>query len=240
MAVQTVKQFLDQSYRLISANSPTVPLQGSDLQDGITVMNQLLSSFASTGLLLTIAKTVSFNLPIGQQNVTFGSPTDVPTPDFTLGRLANWDSAWLQLQGTIYPLIPMGRDQFLSYYKYDPLQGLPRFIITYPDTNIVSLRLYPSASQVYQFNIRGKFQFPDFTSTGDMSSLPIYYNKFFLLAVARDLALFKGRADAWTDKLEARYQEMLDKMEAASEVNMSIVGDRASMLNGANRVRAGV
>lgn len=237
---QTVKQFIDQSYRLISANSPTVPLRSDDLQLGITVMNQLLSSFASTGLLLTIAKTVSKNLGIQQQYVTFGSPTDIPTPDFTDGRLANWDSAWLTLSGTVYPLIPMNRDQFLSYYKYDPLSGLPRFIITYPDTHIVSLRLYPSPSQVYEFSLRGKFQFPEYTSVDDLFNLPDYFNKFFLFAVARDIAFYKGRSEAWTPKLEQMYTEMLDKMEATSEVNLSITGDRASMLNGANRVRAGV
>lgn len=237
---QTVKQFIDQSYRLISANTPTVPLHGDDLQLGITVLNQLLTSFASTGLLLTIAKTETIPLAIGQQYVTFGNSTDIPTPNIIAGRLANWDSAWLSLAGTIYPLIPMNRDQFLSYYRYDPLSGLPRFAITYPDTHIVSIRLYPSPSQVYDFFIRGKFQLPSYTSTDDLTNLPDYYNKFLLLAVARDLSLFKGRADAWTDKLEAMYREMLDKMEAASEVNLSITGDRASMLNGANRVRAGV
>lgn len=237
---QTVKQFLDQSYRLISANTPTVPLHGDDLQVGITIMNQLLAYYASTGLLLTIAKTESMMLSIGQQFVTFGSPTDIPTPDITSGRLANWDSAWLLLNGVTYPLIPMSRDQFLSHYRYDPLSGLPRFIITFADTDIVSLRLYPSPSQVYEFFIRGKFQLPYYASTDSLTNLPLYYNRFFLLAVARDLAIYKGRTEAWTPKLEAMYLEAEEKMEAASEVNLSITGDRYSMLNGANRIRAGV
>jgi hypothetical protein len=73
-----------------------------------------------------------------------------------------------------------------------------------------------------------------------MSSLPDYYYRFLLFAVARDTAMFKGRAEAWTDKLEMIYKEAYDKMVASSEVNLAITGDRQSLLNGAWRVRAGI
>ena len=54
--VQTVKQFLTDSYQLISANTPTVPLQGNDMSKGLQFLNQLLTSYSATGLMLTIAK----------------------------------------------------------------------------------------------------------------------------------------------------------------------------------------
>lgn len=236
----TVKQFVTQAYRLISASNPVVPLHGDDLSLGILVLNQLLDFYASTGLLITIAKTVSIPLTVGQTTVVVGPAAHIPTPDITLGRLANFDSAWLLLDGVTYPLIEQNRDQFLAAWKYDPLQGLPRFAIVYPDTDVTNIRIYPAPSQFFEFNLRGKFQLTNVTSTDDMSSLPAYSMRFLLMACARDLSLYKSRADAWTERLEQTYIESRDIMEAASEVNLSIVGERESLLNGAWRVRSGI
>lgn len=311
----TVREFVFQMYRLISASSPTVPLHGDDEKLGIRILNQLLMNYASTGLLLTIAKTASvdINLPVKeiyfvspdyvgpvttQQetctltavspsfNVVDGSiysvgdgvsgggiPTgaeilsivgnvitmtlnatlsgasvltfshEVATPDIAYireGRLANLDSAWLQLSGVTYPLINKSRDEFLAAWKYEPLQGLPRFIITYPETNLVRAQLYPAPSQFFTFNCRGKFQKLPLTANDTLEGLPLYYEMFFLYAVAKYTAKFKGRSGAWTQDLEANYRELKAQVEAASEVNLSIAGDEQSLLNGAWRTRAGI
>lgn len=236
----TVRQFCHQTYRLISASNPTVPLHGDDEQLMISVLNQLLDYYASTGLLLTIAQEYNLPLTIGQQYVTCGPATFTPTPNIPLGRLANLESAWLLLDGVTYPLINKSRDEFLASFKYNPLQGLPRFIIVYPETEIVNLRIYPSPSQFFEFFIRAKFQLTNLTANDSMDSLPSYYLRYFHLAVAKDTSMYKGRADAWTDKLEMMLKEAQDRMEAASEVNLSITGDRASLLNANWRVRAGI
>ena len=39
---QTVKQFVTDAYQLISANSPTVPLQGNDMLKGVQFLNELI------------------------------------------------------------------------------------------------------------------------------------------------------------------------------------------------------
>ena len=240
----TVRDFCFQVYRLISASNPVIPLHGDDEKLCILVMNQLLSSYAATGLMLTIAKTVNIPLAIGQGSntdyITVGPSTYVPTPDIAIGRLANIESAWLLLDGETYPLIPESRDEFLASFKYDPLLGLPRFILQFNDTEIVNLQIYPAPSQFFEFYLRGKFQLDALTSNDLMNVLPDYYQRYFLFAVAKDVAMYKGRADAWTPKLEEMYREAKDIMESASEVNLSVVGDRASLLNGAWRVRAGI
>lgn len=236
----TVREFAFQSYRLTSASNPTVPLHGDDLKLCITVLNQLLNSYAATGLMITIAQEAQVNLSIGQQYVVIGPSTYVPTPDIILGRLANLDSAWLLLNGVTYPLIIESRDEFLAAWKYEPLQGLPRFVIAYPQNEIVNLRIYPAPSQFFEFHIRGKFQLPNLTSNDDLSLLPDYYVRYLLFAVAKDVAMYKGRADAWTDKLEQMLRDATDIMVASSEVNTAITGDRESLLNGAWRVRAGI
>ena len=236
----TVRDFVFQMYRLISASNPTTPLHGDDQELGIKVVNQLLQSYASTGLLITIAKEIAVPVAIGQTEVVCGPSTFAPTPDITLGRLANLDSAWLLLDGVTYPLIDESRDEFLASWKYDPLQGLPRFVIVFPDTQVVRIRLYPKPSQVYTFNLRGKFQLNEVTANDTMDSLPQYYQRYLLLAGAKDTAMYKGRAEAWTPKLEDMLIQARDQMEAASEVNLSITGDRASLLNGAWRIRSGI
>jgi hypothetical protein len=311
----TVREFVFQMYRLITASNPVVPEHGDDQKLAIKVLNQLLANYASSGLLLTIAKTVTvdINLPVKEiwfvspdyvgpvttqqetctltavspsftvadgtiysvgdgvsgggiplltkilsivgnvvtmtMNATLNGPSvltfshEIATPDIAYireGRLANLDSAWLQLSGVTYPLIDKSRDDFLAAWKYEPLQGLPRFIITFPDTQFVRAQLYPAPSQFFTFFCRGKFQKYPLTSNDTLDGLPDYQELFFLYAVAKYVSKFKGRSGAWTADLEADYKELKAQMEAASEVNLSIAGDEQSLLNGAWRVRAGI
>lgn len=237
---QTVKEFIQQSYKIISANSPTVPLQGSDMSFAVLLMNQILSSFSSSSLLLTIARKISFNVAIGQQFVTFGSPTFIPTPDVTQGRLSNLENAWLELQGVTYPLIQEQRGVFYASYKYEPQQGLPRFVIIDNDNNLTTMQLYPAPSQIYTLFVYGKFELPILSINGDMSGIPAYQELFLSMAVARWLAIYKSRSAAWTAKLENLYDELKKDIEGVSTVNLVIDTDNESYLNGSWRVRAGV
>lgn len=236
----TVREFITQAYRLINPSNPTVPLHGNDLSLGITVLNQLLQSYAATGLMLTIAKTETVPVIAGQEEVVCGPSTATPTPNITTGRLANLDSAWLLLDGVTYPLIDESRNEFLGAWKYEPLEGLPRFVILFADVDVVRLRLYPKPSQAYDFYVRGKFQLSELTSNDTMDVLPQYYIRYLLFATAKDVAMYKGRAEAWTDKLEVMLREATDVMVSASETNVAITGDRESLLNGAWRVIAGI
>jgi len=311
----TVREFVFQMYRLITASNPVVPEHGDDQNLAIKVLNQILMNYASSGLLLPIAKTVSIDINLPVKEIWFVSPSyvgpvttqqetctltavspsftvadgtiynvddgvsgggiptgtkiltivgnvvtmtmnatltgasvltfsqEVATPDIAYireGRLANLNSAWLQLDGVTYPLIDKSRDDFLAAWKYEPLQGLPRFIITFPDTEFVRAQLYPAPSQFFTFFARGKFQKYPLTSNDTLDGLPDYQELFFLYAVAKYVSKFKGRSGAWTSDLEADYRELKAQMEAASEVNLSIAGDEQSLLNGAWRVRAGI
>jgi hypothetical protein len=310
----TVREFCFQMYRLISASNPTVPLHGDDEKLAIRVLNQIMQSYASSGLMLTIAQTVTVPIYPNTQRIIFSdssySPISTQTEIVSLtvglatftvansglysvgdlvsgggiqplsvitlitgntitlslvalstrsalltfthnvtnpediyikqGRLANLDNAWLLLNGVTYPLIDKSRDDYLSAWKYEPLRGLPRFIITFPETNYVECRLYPAPSQFFQFFCRGKFQLPVLTVNDDLSGVPEYWHLYFMYAVAKYVSKFKGRGSAWTPDLEAEYRELKDNMESASEVNLSIMGDEQSLLNGAWRVRAGI
>jgi hypothetical protein len=177
----------------------------------------------------------------GTSTLQFIQPIIIPGVVFIKqGRLANLDNAWLLLSGVTYPLIDKSRDDYLAAWKYEPLKGLPRFAITFPNTEYVDIRLYPAPSQFFDFFCRGKFQLSTYTKDSDMSNLPQYFIRFLLFAGARDVCMYKGRTEAWTAKLEQMYQESYDIMVSTSEVNLSISGDEQSLLNGAWRVRAGV
>ncbi len=237
---QPVIDFVTDCYQIISASSPTVPLHGNDVQMGVRFLNELLKHFSSTGLLITIAKKVNFTLNIGQQFVTFADATYTPAADVQVGRLANLQNAWLELDGVDYPLIDESRNVFFGSYKYEPQQGLPRYIIITNDLNLTTMQFYPSASQQYNVFVYGKFELSYIHEEGTMESLPLYYYRFFKLAVARELSIYKGRSSAWTEKLEERYQEALDDMESASSINLVIDSPNESFLNGSWRVRAGI
>lgn len=237
---QPVREFVQDAYQLVSASSPTVPLHGNDLQKGIQFLNELLKYYSSSSLMLTISKKISFNVQIGQQFVTFGDPTFAPTPDVTQGRLANLSNAWLELDGVTYPLIDESRNVFFGSYKFEPQLGLPRFIILTAETNLTTAQLYPAPSQVYTMFVYGKFEMPFLTSNDTMAGFPLYYYKYLRLALARELAYYKGRSAAWDQKLEAMYIEAKDDMESATEMNLVIDSANESYLNGSWRLRAGI
>lgn len=190
------------------------------------------------GNLITLTNSATIT---GSSTLTFTQPVVIPGVVFIKqGRLANLDNAWLQLSGVTYPLIDKSRDDFLAAWKYEPLKGLPRFAIVLPDTEWVDIQLYPAPSQFFDFFARCKLQLSVYDKDSDMSNLPQYFIRFLLFAGARDVCVYKGRAEAWTPKLEQMYQEAYDIMVSTSEVNLSITGDEQSLLNGAWRVRAGI
>ncbi len=240
---QSVREFINDSYQLISAASPTVPLHGNDLSKGIQYLNELLLSYSANGLMITVSKLVPFTVNINQGFITFG-PTDFTPPPVidvtTEGRLVNLENAWVQLDGITYPLIDESRNDFFASYKYEPLQGLPRYIIVTPNTNYTTVQIFPAPSQVYDLFIYGKFQLSALDSNMQMSELPTYYLRYLRFALARDLAVYKGRAEAWTPLLDQMYRQAELDMIAASSQNLDVNTNQESWLNGAWRVRSGV
>jgi hypothetical protein len=237
---QTVKQFVEDSYQLVSASTPTTPLHGNDMSKGVQFLNQLLNQYSATGLMTTIAKEIVFPLLAGESFKTFGSPTYLPTPDVVQGRLSNMQNAWLELDGVTYPLMIENRNTFYASYKYQPQLGLPRFAIIQNQVDLTQVQFYPGASQGYDVHIYGKFQLPDLTENDTMVSLPTYYILYLQFALAKYLAFYKGRSLAWTQALQDEFMELKKDMESVSSVNLNIETEQESYLNGAWRVRAGV
>ena len=233
---QTVKQFVTDAYQLISANSPTTPLKGDDFSKGLQFLNELLSSYSGTGLMITVSKEVTTPIIAGQLQVTFGASGY----DVNEGRLANIENAWLILNGVVYPLVPSSDHLFNSQYRYNPLLGLPIYAIIFDEINSTTLRLYPGASQGYQLYVYGKFELPEFTSMSVMDNLPGYYTKFLRLALAQELAYYKGRSSAWDDKLDRKLLVAQKEVEATSNMNLNVINTVGNMLNGSARCRSGI
>jgi len=210
------------------------------MSKGVQFLNELLMNYSSSSLMLTIAKKITLQVQIGQQFVTFGESTYVPTPDVTIGRLSNLQDAWLELDGVTYPLIDESRGVFFGSYKFEPQLGLPRFVIITNDLDLTTMQLYPAPSQVYNLFVYGKFQLPQLNENSDMSLVAQYYYRYLKFALARDLAYYKGRSAAWDQKLEAMFQEARDDMESVSSMNLVIDSANESYLNGSWRLRAGV
>ena len=238
---QSVRSFINDSYQIISAGSPTVPLHGNDLSQGIAILNRLLNQYSANGLMITVSKQVDFMLGIGQGTIKIGEPDYTPTPDIvTPGRLVNLLNAWVTLQNVTYPLIDESRTEFYSSYKYATLTGLPRYIIIVPQTNLTSVQVFPGPSQPYQLSLYGKFQLSALTANDDMGELPSYYYMFLQFALAKYISVYKSRAAAWTPMLEQMLQDLEKDMVASSSTNLDIITNQESWLNGSYRVRAGI
>lgn len=233
---QTVREFVNDSYQIVSSNSPTVPLHGNDQSKGIQFLNELVQSYSGTGLMLTVAKEITHTLVAGDTNVTFGETGQ----DVNEGRLANISDAWLVLEGVTYPLVELSDNEFFSSYKYQPLLGLPIFVIMQPMDNTTKLILYPGCSQGYELHIYGKFQKFELTSNDTMAGFSAYFIRFLRLALAKELARYKGRMAAWTKDLQEDYILAKKEMESISQVNLMVNSPNENQLNGAYRTRAGI
>jgi hypothetical protein len=244
LPAQTVLQFVTQSYQLVTASTPTVGLMGNDFNMGLILLNQLVTSYSGTGQMLTIAKEVFTTIQIGQQFVTFADPAFIAIPPMTInvpeGRLANVENIWLLLDGVTYPMWDESRNSFFSSYKYEPLQGLPRFGIIVNNIDYTTMQIYPAPSQPFELHIFGKFELSILGPNDNMSGFPSYYLRYLQFALAREIAVYKGRNTAWTPLLQSMYQEAYDDMVAVTPVNLNIESDYESLLNGSWRVRAGV
>ena len=238
---QSVRGFVNDAYQLISASSPTVPLHGNDLSKGVQFLNELLEEYSATGQLLTVARTIEQIITTGDQELSIGSPDFVPTPDITEGRLSQLMESWLILEGVTYPLLELSETEFNQSWKYNPLDGLPRYLIIRQETDISYARIYPAPSQEFTLFIRAKFEISDFDTNDTMETLPKYYMRYLKFALASDLADYKGRSEAWTPKLEAKLKQARSDMIAASPINLDVVSqDNSTTPNGKWRVISGI
>jgi len=253
LPVQTVNEFVQDSYQLVTANSPTVPLQGNDMKKGVQFLNELIAFYSTDSLLLPIAQKIELTIQINQLFVTFADAGFVPPaswigdphygitlPSYSGGRLSNLERVWINLDGVDYPLIDEDRGVFFGSYKFQPQLGLPRFAIITNDLNYTTMQIYPGPSQLYTLFVYGKFEQPLLIEGGTMGNWPLYIIRFLKFALARELAYYKGRSAAWTEKLEAMYQEARDAIESVSTVDLVIDSANESYLNGSWRLRAGV
>jgi hypothetical protein len=233
---QTVREFVRDSYKIVSANSPTAPLQGSDELQAIRFLNELLQYYSGSGQLITVSNEVIFNIITGQSQITFAQTGATVNQ----GRLANTSDVWLVLQGVTYSLIEVDENEFFSSYKYAPLLGLPIYFVIQPLVNSTNMILYPGPSQGYEMHVYGKFEKTELTATDTMVAWPLYSIRFLKLALARELAIYKSRIEAWSDKHEKFYLLAKEEMESNSQFNLEVVSPNENQLNGAYRVRAGI
>lgn len=233
---ETVRDFVRDAYKIVSANSPNVGLHGSDQSEGIKYLNQLVQEFSANPILITVSKEVTYTLVAGVSEITF----DSTGADVNEGRLADVSNAWLVLEGVTYPLTRLTEAEFNGAYKYNPLLGLPLYYIIRPQTNSTRMTIYPGASQGYELHVYGKFEKSTLDANDLMTDYPFYFKRFLKLALARELAVYKSRIEAWSEKHEKFYLDAKKEMEAASQINLTVESPDENALNGAYRVRAGV
>src|ERR1700677_1137997 len=101
MYALTVRAFVLQMYRLISASNPTIPLHGDDEKLAVRVLNQILQSYASSGLMLTIGQTVNIPINLGVRNVIFTDGSYPTTPQTEMVTLVTGTDTFTVADGSI-------------------------------------------------------------------------------------------------------------------------------------------
>lgn len=236
---QTVAQFLQKSFRMISATGPSVPLRGEDYLTGLEILNDLVASYGVNTLLQPIATTTYINVEAGQRDVIFTDELTNPDADYTGGRLSTAQNMWIEYQGVAYPLDNRSRSRYNATARYIPQQGLPLTYTLFFEEDYTRIRLFPAPPIAYVLAVDGVIQPVLINSNMTLTGFPSYYTLFLKYATSREMAFGLNRDSAWSDRHEQRYLDLERIMQNNAPRNLDI-GRRDNDLNGATLVASGL
>lgn len=235
----TVREFLDDCYGIISPSQPSQSLRGIQFKRGLKSLNGLLAFYGLTGFLLPVSDQIIVAVAGGQRDVFFSDCATMPCADWTGGRIAAMQNAWLTFNGVVYPLYDRSRNRFNNMARPLNTSGLPLEYIIHDEVNYTRLELFPPPSRPYLLHIDAKFAASYIDENSTMPQIPQYYRNYFEYAVAKEIAYKNAMANAWTQDLQATLDDKERIVINNTPVNVDI-GNKGYYLTGAALVESGL
>jgi hypothetical protein len=145
---------------------------GSQLQDGLRLLNMLLTE-----------KSISARL------IPYYSRVDVPTvanqESYFIENLVNLEELTLTFQSVRYSLQYLTRDQYFGSSRAENVKTLPVFYTYERELGGTRIYLYFPPDRVYELNIMGKFSLSKVTYDDDLSlAFDDFYINYLIYALA--------------------------------------------------------
>lgn len=147
-------------------------LSGSDLEDGLMLLNFILSELGSNGRYIPYYDRYQFDTVVGQEVYFVENLTELETITFNL-------------QDVRFSMLYRNRDRYFGYPRIDNLQALPVTYTTERTLNGMNVYLYFTPNQIYTIKITGQFTIGPFTYDEDLSTkLDSFFQQYLIYKLA--------------------------------------------------------
>jgi hypothetical protein len=116
----------------------------TEITDGLTLLNQLLSEKRQKGQFLPYFTQFDFNMVIGQESYDIPNLIEVDTLTFNIGPVR-------------YNMVPVGRRDYFGNFRVDNVTTLPAEYYVERNKGGSQLFVYPVPAEAYASKIHGKF-----------------------------------------------------------------------------------
>lgn len=213
----TVRDLLESALRKISALGAGESMTAEEAQDGLKLLNQMISSWNTDGATVYTESLDTYNMVAGNDTVTMGSGGDINTT-----RPVRF-LAFNVVYGTVSNPVAERDVVFYSGIIDKQLSGIPE--IVWPDYGypLQTLKFWPVPLSGVTLNIYSEKPLSEYTSVNDAVTLAPGY----------EMALIYNLAVAWAPEFEKEASptvqsvanKALANIKRANRVNQNITSD---------------
>jgi hypothetical protein len=196
---------------IVSREFETV--SGSQIQDGLDVLNELLQEKSVDWDMIPYETTYSGNFVIGQEAYAINDLIAVDTFTFTKDSVR-------------YSMEPMQRDQYFGSTRVNNINSLPNSYYVErsytPNQGIGTVYVYFSPDQAYPFEIHGVFRLANVTLDQDLDlTLDGFYKTYLKLGLTEKLCIdFNYEVPDNVRRELAKYQAFISKKSRPLDLSM--------------------
>lgn len=223
----TANDIISGALRLISSSTPGEPIPGDEVNNGLVVLNQMLSSWSCDNLMIPF-RTVDSLIPtiVGQESYTIGTSG---SPNINTVRPDEITNIWLTdtVSGIDYPMSPYTSAQY-EYIPLKNIQSIPRWY--YYDTQYPNgvIYIFPvSSATTYCLNIESKKPIMQFSTLTSTMNLPGEYFRAMRYLLADELAPEYGYNIQPGSKLDENIKESRKMIKRKNTKNTVATFDAA-------------
>ena len=151
---------------------------GSQLSDGLDMLNDLLNEKAAKGNMIPYYSHATFNCVIGQEKYEISGLMDISVLTFIDGSVR-------------YPMKEIGRKEYFGNLRAVNIDSFPRIFSFERTLGGANLYLYFVPDRVYEFEITGKYFLLNVTASTDVTEiLDGFYISYLKYALAERICDF--------------------------------------------------
>lgn len=180
---------------------------GSDLADGLTLLNDILSEKSMTARYIPYYGHLSLNTVIGQESYDVSGLILVDAVTFNIGDVR-------------YSMTRRNRRYYFGSPRVDNITSLPGQYYVERMVGGTRIYLYFLPADIYDLKITGKSSLMELQADTDLSSLDRFYISYLKYLLAKRICQFNSITFA-PDK-EATLKEIEDQLDNVSETDMTV------------------